>query len=136
MFDIGFSELVLIGVIALLVVGPEKLPQLARQAGSWMGKIKRFVNSARDDIEHELKPDELRRVLNEQRNEISQLKAMISSAQTDPRETGGSVKKIEARTVAHARKSRAAHAGTGDPCEASVPRELIGDNNARRPARS
>ena len=65
MFDVGFFELLLIGVVALLVVGPERLPKLARTAGLWLGKGKRFISSVKSDIEQELKADELKRMLNE-----------------------------------------------------------------------
>lgn len=83
MFDIGFWELVLIGVVALLVVGPERLPGLARQAGEWIGKAKRFVSNVQADIEREFEADELKRMLNDQQREISQLKGMISDTQAE-----------------------------------------------------
>ncbi|MBA2410809.1 MAG: twin-arginine translocase subunit TatB [Gammaproteobacteria bacterium] len=83
MFDIGFWELVLIGVVALLVVGPERLPALARQAGEWVGKAKRFVSNVQADIEREFEADELKRMLNDQQHEISQLKGMISDTQAE-----------------------------------------------------
>jgi sec-independent protein translocase protein TatB len=66
MFDIGFWELILIAVVALVVIGPERLPGLARTAGMWIGKARRFLGSVRADIERELKADELRRILDEQ----------------------------------------------------------------------
>ena len=66
MFDIGFWELVMIGVIALLVVGPERLPKLARTAGVYYGKARRFIGTVRADVERELKAEELRRVIDEQ----------------------------------------------------------------------
>ncbi|MFM1892448.1 MAG: twin-arginine translocation system component TatB [Pseudomonadota bacterium] len=67
MFDVGFFELLLIGVVALLVVGPERLPKIARTAGLWLGKGRRFINSVKSDIEQELKADELKRILAEQK---------------------------------------------------------------------
>ncbi len=66
MFEIGFWELVMVGVVALLVVGPERLPGLARTAGLWLGKARYFVSGVRAEIEREIKAEELRRVLNEQ----------------------------------------------------------------------
>ena len=63
MFDIGFWELTLIGVVALLVVGPDRLPALARTVGLWVGRIRRYVSSVRDDIEREIKADELKKML-------------------------------------------------------------------------
>lgn len=65
MFDVGFFELALIGVVALLVVGPERLPKLARTAGLWFGRARRFVSSVKDDIEQEIRADELKRTLEE-----------------------------------------------------------------------
>jgi sec-independent protein translocase protein TatB len=67
MFDVGFFELLLIGVVALLVVGPERLPKIARTAGLWLGKGRRFITSVKADIEQELKADELKRILEEQK---------------------------------------------------------------------
>lgn len=61
MFELGFWELVVIGVIALIVFGPEKLPQFARRAGYWVGRIRRQVNDVRNDIEREIALDEMRR---------------------------------------------------------------------------
>jgi len=66
MFDIGFWELSLLALVALLVVGPERLPKLARTAGLWIGKGRRLINSVRADIERELKAEELKKILDEQ----------------------------------------------------------------------
>lgn len=54
MFDIGFWEFVVIGIITLIIVGPEKMPEIARKAGVYAGKIKRFVGKIQDDISNEL----------------------------------------------------------------------------------
>jgi sec-independent protein translocase protein TatB len=61
MFELGFWEMVLVAVIALIVFGPEKLPQFARRAGYWIGRIRRQVNDVRNDIEREIAMDEMRR---------------------------------------------------------------------------
>ena len=67
MFDIGFWELGLIGVVALLVIGPERLPGVARSAGMWIGRVKRFVSTTQAEINQELgKADELKRLMEEQ----------------------------------------------------------------------
>ncbi|HHH48476.1 MAG TPA: twin-arginine translocase subunit TatB [Gammaproteobacteria bacterium] len=67
MFDIGFWELGLIGVVALLVIGPERLPGVARSAGMWIGRARRFVSTTQAEINKELsKADELRRLMEEQ----------------------------------------------------------------------
>jgi sec-independent protein translocase protein TatB len=67
MFDIGFWELAIIGVVALIVIGPEKLPAVARTMGYWFGKARRFVGTVQDDINREVsKTEELKRLLEEQ----------------------------------------------------------------------
>lgn len=66
MFDIGFWELAVIAVIALLVIGPERLPKLAYTAGLWFGKARRFVLSVKADIEQEVKAEELKQILKKQ----------------------------------------------------------------------
>jgi sec-independent protein translocase protein TatB len=85
MFDLGFWEIVLVLVVALLVVGPERLPGLARQVGLWVGKAKRFVSSVRSDIERELEAEELKKILNKQQDQIQELKGMISETQAEVR---------------------------------------------------
>lgn len=62
MFDIGFSELLVIGVVALLVIGPERMPKVARTAGHLFGRFQRYVSSVKADIGREVEFDELRRV--------------------------------------------------------------------------
>jgi sec-independent protein translocase protein TatB len=66
MFDIGFLELLVIGVIALLVVGPERLPRLARTAGLWVGRARRTLSSVKAEIDSELKAEELKEILAKQ----------------------------------------------------------------------
>jgi len=67
MFDIGFMELVLVGVVALLVIGPERLPLVARKLGIWVGKMRRFISSVQTDFKAEVdKAEELKRLMEEQ----------------------------------------------------------------------
>jgi sec-independent protein translocase protein TatB len=58
-FDIAFSELVVVGIIALVVLGPKRLPEVARAAGRWAGRIRRFVEDVKRDLDSELRRDEL-----------------------------------------------------------------------------
>ncbi len=67
MFDIGFWELSVLGVVALLVIGPERLPGVARTVGAWVGRGKRFISSVKADIDQELRTDELKRILEKQK---------------------------------------------------------------------
>lgn len=61
MFDIGFAEILLIAVVALLVLGPEKLPTAVRTVGLWLGRAKRAVSSIQSEISEELRLEEMRR---------------------------------------------------------------------------
>jgi len=63
MFGISFSELLLVGLVALLVLGPERLPGAARTAGLWIGRLKRSFNAIKQEVERELGADEIRRQL-------------------------------------------------------------------------
>lgn len=83
MFDFGFWELAIVMVVALLVVGPERLPALAGQIGKWVGKAKRMIASVRSDIESEIKAAELKEILEKQQGEIGELKEMLKSTQTE-----------------------------------------------------
>lgn len=83
MFDMGFTEIILIGVIALIVIGPDKLPGVARNVGRWVGKMQRFVAGVKSDIASELQTDELRSMLSSQEDQIRELKTMVKETQTD-----------------------------------------------------
>lgn len=72
MFDIGFLELLLIGVVGLLVLGPERLPKAARTVGLWVGKIKRTVSSMQREINSQLEAEELRQKLKEQQTKLDE----------------------------------------------------------------
>ncbi len=63
MFDIGFPELVLIAIVGLLVIGPERLPEALRTLGLWLGRMRRSFVSVKNEIEKEIGMDEVRRQL-------------------------------------------------------------------------
>ncbi len=73
MFDVGFQEFALIGVIALIVVGPERLPKMARTLGLWMGKIRYYVRQVKDDIDREVRAQELKEMLDKPARELDGL---------------------------------------------------------------
>ncbi|MCU7959673.1 MAG: Sec-independent protein translocase protein TatB [gamma proteobacterium symbiont of Bathyaustriella thionipta] len=79
MFDIGFWELLLIGVVALLVIGPERLPGVARTAGLWLGRGRRMLLNVKADIDRELKAEELKKMLDKQA-ESTQLGSFVEDA--------------------------------------------------------
>ena len=62
MFDISFSEMILIAVVALVVIGPERLPKVARAAGHLLGRVQRYVSDVKSDISREMQLDELKKL--------------------------------------------------------------------------
>jgi len=70
MFDVGFWELCLVGLVSLLVIGPEKLPKVARIAGFWLGKTQQVVASVKDELQEEFKEEELRQLIKEQQDKM------------------------------------------------------------------
>ena len=83
MFDFSFWELAIVLAVALLVVGPDKLPALAAKIGRWVGKAKRMITAVRSDIEEELKAAELKEMLEKQQSEISQLRNILNDSQNE-----------------------------------------------------
>jgi sec-independent protein translocase protein TatB len=63
MFDVGFSELIMVGLVSLLVIGPERLPKVARVAGYWIGKIQQMITNVKVEIGQELHAEEIRQLL-------------------------------------------------------------------------
>ena len=76
MFDIGFSELVVIGLVALIVIGPERLPRVARTLGHLMGRLQRYVADVKADINREIELEEL----NKMRESVQQAASGIESS--------------------------------------------------------
>nr|VFK16341.1 MAG: sec-independent protein translocase protein TatB [Candidatus Kentron sp. LPFa] len=66
MFDIGFWEVTIIAIIALLVIGPDRLPEFARTTGLWIRKARQFLSGVKSDIDRELRAEDLKRILKQQ----------------------------------------------------------------------
>ncbi|MEN6670970.1 Sec-independent protein translocase protein TatB [Psychrobacter sp. B38] len=102
MFDIGFSELLLFGVIALIVLGPEKLPQAARTAGQWYAKIRRTVSTLQSEIEAELDLAETRQMMQKELAKIRQTEADMRREMAEMR---GNMKQFEHSQNQHLKAS-------------------------------
>ena len=87
MFDIAFSEIVVIAVVALIVIGPERLPRVARTLGHMFGRFQRYVNEVKADISREMELDELRRLKTEVQSAARDLQSSVSNAAREA-ETG------------------------------------------------
>lgn len=83
MFDFGFSEMLVVGVIALVVLGPERLPSVARTAGEWVGKAQRFVAQVKSDIDRETSLSELKKIQEEARAVANDVKTSVEKAASE-----------------------------------------------------
>lgn len=79
MFDIGFSELVVIGLVALIVIGPEKLPRVARTVGHLVGRLQRYVADVKSDINREVELEELRKMRDSVQQAASSLESSVTA---------------------------------------------------------
>jgi sec-independent protein translocase protein TatB len=95
MFDVGFWEFALIAVIGLIVVGPERMPAIARKAGHYVGKVKKFVAKVQEDIGDELEADQLKEhlsledkdaniveIFEETKNTLSEIKKDVNNKES------------------------------------------------------
>ena len=83
MLNIGMTELLIFGIIALLVLGPDKLPEAVRFVGTWYGKIKRMVSNVQNDLDRELRLSELREQMQAEMQRIQELEAKMQAQMTD-----------------------------------------------------
>ncbi|CAI8920627.1 Sec-independent protein translocase protein TatB [Pseudomonas sp. IT-347P] len=124
MFGISFSELLLVGLVALLVLGPERLPGAARTAGLWVGRLKRSFNAIKQEVEREIGADEIRRQLhNEHILSLEQeARKIFSPVQQEP--TPVEVEHVGQQTI-HAPTTPVAPAPTPAPAAAVAPAEPV-----------
>lgn len=78
MFDIGFSELLLIGIVALVVIGPERLPKVARTAGHLFGRMQRYVADVKADINREIQAEDLHKLQEEIRSSVNSIEQSVA----------------------------------------------------------
>lgn len=77
MFDVGFSELLIIAVVALIVIGPERLPKVARTVGHLLGRLQRYVGDVKSDIEREMRLDEMKKLQAEVENQARGIESQV-----------------------------------------------------------
>ena len=78
MFDVGLTELMVIGVVALIVIGPERLPKVARTAGLLLGRLQRYVGDVKADINREIQLDELKKMQQEVTTQVGSISASVT----------------------------------------------------------
>src|SRR5688500_2040804 len=83
MFDIGFSELLVIGLVALIVIGPEKLPRMARTVGHLAGRLQRYVSDVKSDISREIELEELKKMRVSMEQAASEMQSSVQAELTE-----------------------------------------------------
>ncbi|MCU7802699.1 MAG: Sec-independent protein translocase protein TatB [Candidatus Thiodiazotropha sp. (ex Lucinoma annulata)] len=83
MFDVGFWELTIIALVALIVIGPERLPKVARTAGLWLGRGRRFIANVKADIDKEIKAEELKEVIEKQATLANPVHEILEETRND-----------------------------------------------------
>jgi len=118
MFDVGFSELLVIALVALVVIGPERLPKVARTVGVLLGRLQRYVNDVKSDINREMQLDELKKI---QEQVSSQAREMQDSLTTDMRSVEDSLNQSIAPPEKPAAEPPASAHEAASPAELAVP---------------
>ena len=116
MFDIAFSEILVIAVVALVVIGPERLPKVARTLGHMFGRLQRYVNEVKADINREMELDELRKLQSEVQSAARDLESSMTNA---AREVETGVRSVETQ-LNEAGNPSAATAGSVPEAEAGA----------------
>lgn len=121
MFDVSFSELVVIGLVALIVIGPERLPKVARTVGALLGRLQRYVNDVKADINREIQLDELKQL---QQQVAEQAKGMEQSVSEQLKATETSLNESLGQGLENK---------TAEPPTEAPPPALRGDGPAEPP---
>ena len=132
MFDVGFSEIVVIAVVALIVIGPEKLPKTARTLGHLFGRLQRYVNEVKSDINREMELEELRKLQQEVKTAAQDLQtSMTSTAQ----EVESSVRSVESQLNEAAAEARSTTPPPAEPAPEMLPLAAPPPDEPRKPDR-
>lgn len=143
MFDIAFSEVMIIAVVALIVIGPERLPRVARTLGHLFGRMQRYVNDVKADIQREVELDELRKlkqtVEDSARSIENSVSQELNAARDEVRGLESLVQAQEAQAAATPDASAATASSEGASIVAAetamvAPAAPVADNASSRPA--
>ena len=132
MFDVGFSEVVIIAIIALVILGPERLPKVARTIGFWVGKARRMVADVKTDIDREMRESELAD-LRKLGNEISDVKNEFQSAAGKVADDSGVESVVESikKSADDIQSSVSDVTGVDDSAQSSVSDVTAADDSAQ-----
>ncbi len=117
MFDISFTELLVIGVIALVVIGPERLPKVARTLGHLIGRAQRYVSDVKSDIQREVELDELRKLKDQMQEAAQSVQSSLQNTEAAMRQP---LEAFEQSTMSTLNELKTP-LGTPDPSPSSAP---------------
>ncbi|MCK4494676.1 MAG: twin-arginine translocase subunit TatB [Methylococcales bacterium] len=95
MFDIGFWELCLVGLVSLLVIGPERLPKVARIAGFWVGKARHTIDAVKVEINQELHAEEMRQIVEEQKEDMQNFQTIMDETLDETKTATAALKNLD-----------------------------------------
>ena len=122
MFDIGFSELMVIAVVALIVIGPEKLPKVARTVGHLFGRMQRYVNDVKSDISREMALDDLRKLQSSMQDTVQSIERSVTAeVQSAEKSVAEEMRSAESEMNKIAADAPAAVADSAPPAVPRVP---------------
>ena len=116
MFDVSFTELLVIGVVALVVIGPERLPKVARTLGHLVGRAQRYVNDVKTDIQREVELDELRKLKDTMQNAAQSVQSTLHDAESSFRQP---LESLEQNTMSALKADTTAETATADAAAAT-----------------
>lgn len=138
MFDIGFFELTIIGIVALLVLGPERLPRAARTAGMWVGRAKRMVTQVKRDIDDEMRQEELAE-LREARDSLSKTRESMNSFQQELNQQVDTDEEAKSKSASPGKSgstSESAAGTTDEPATGETADSRTGKSAASKPEKT
>ncbi|CAB1369765.1 Sec-independent protein translocase protein TatB [Denitratisoma oestradiolicum] len=115
MFDVGLTELMVIGIVALIVIGPERLPRVARTVGTLMGRAQRYFADVKSEVNRELQLEELRRMQEEMAAQVQQAGTQLQQVESD---TVGQINQLE-KNLQESLSSPASQGVEADPARKS-----------------
>ena len=119
MFDIGFSELIVIALVALIVIGPERLPRVARTLGALLGRAQRYVNDVKADIQREVDLDELKNIKSTFQDAAKSVEQSVTQAGQELQAAGESLN----QSITGAAEDKTLAATTEQLAAAEIPAE-------------
>jgi sec-independent protein translocase protein TatB len=117
MFDVGFSELVVIALVALIVIGPERLPRVARTVGALLGRAQRYINDVKADIQREVDLEELKNIRDTFQEAAKSVEESVTKAGQELQAVGESLN----QSVTGAGETKAEPAGAGPVAADEIP---------------